>query len=258
MDDLKAFRQWGSKTPGHPECHLTPGVEVTTGPLGQGISNAVGLAIAEAHLAATFNKPGFDVVDHFTFAFCGDGCLMEGVTQEALSLAGHLRLEKLIIVYDDNKITIDGSTDIAYNEDCEAKYRSLGFHTIRVEDGNQDCNALRSAFAEAKSVRGKPKIILMRTTIGFGAKLQGTAKVHGSPLGEEDIRRVKTQFGRDPTKSFFVEPEVYAHFKKNADRGLDQRINWTQMFEVYKAQHPDDAAKYDSYFHGVSSTRLEG
>jgi transketolase len=200
VEELKKFRQLNSKTPGHPERHVTPGVEVTTGPLGQGISNAVGLAIAEAHLAAVFNRPNFPVVDHYTYVFCGDGCLMEGITQESISLAGHLGLEKLIVVYDDNKITIDGNTSIAFTEKTEAKMQALGWHTIVVENGDSDFAHMRAALEEARAVRGKPKIILLRTTIGYGSKLQGTEKVHGAPLGPAEIKRVKEAvFHRDPS-----------------------------------------------------------
>jgi len=252
MDDLKAFRQMDSITPGHPERGITPGVEVTTGPLGQGISNAVGLAIAEAHLAAVFNKPGYDIVDHHTYVFCGDGCLMEGVAQESLSLAGHLALEKLIVVYDDNFISIDGSTELAYTEKKEDKYRALGFHTIVVSNGDSDYAAMRNAIAEAKAVRGKPKMILLRTTIGKGAKLQNTAKVHGSPLGAEEVARVKKEvWGRDPAVSFFVDAPVYAHFAAQAAKGADRRAAWETLLAAYKKQFPEEGKKYDAFFSGA-------
>ena len=248
IDDLKKFRQLHSITPGHPERTETEGVEVTTGPLGQGIANAVGLAIAEAHLAATFNRDGFNLIDHYTYAFCGDGCLMEGVGQEALSLAGHLGLEKLIIVYDDNSISIDGETNLAYTEEKETKYRALGFHTIVVNDGNDDYRAMRNALLEAKAVRGKPKMILLRTIIGWGAKLQGTAKVHGAPLGDEEISRIKEAFGRPKDKKYFVEDDVYNHFRAAGRRGGEQRELWTALLQAYKAAHPDLAKQFDSYF----------
>lgn len=248
MDQLKQFRQLHSITPGHPERHITPGIEVTTGPLGQGISNAVGLAMAEAHLAAVFNKPDATLVDHKTWVFCGDGCLMEGVAQEALSLAGHLALEKLIVVYDDNHISIDGNTDIAYTEDKERKYQALGFHTIVVKDGDKDYSAIRAALTKAQSNKGKPTMILLHTTIGFGSKLQGTAKVHGSPLGDKDIANVKKMFGRDPEKKFFVEAEVYDHFKKAAGRGASAQGKWNATFKAYKEKYPADAAKYEAFF----------
>jgi len=251
IDDLKAFRQLHSKTPGHPERHVTPGIEVTTGPLGQGISNAVGMAIAEAHLAAVFNRPGFKIVDHHTFVFCGDGCLMEGVCQESLSLAGHLGLEKLIVIYDDNKITIDGRTELAFTEDTTKKMQSMGWHTITVANGDNDYAAMKAAIAEAKAVKGKPTIISLKTTIGYGSKLQGTEKVHGAPLGAEEIKRVKKAvFGRDPDKSFFVEPAVYQHFAKSAERGKAAHAAWKTTFARYAAAHADLAAQYKQYFSG--------
>ncbi len=251
IDDLKSFRQLNSKTPGHPENHVTPGVEVTTGPLGQGIANAVGIAIAEAHLAATFNKPKFPVVDHWTYVFCGDGCLMEGVAQEALSVAGHLGLEKLILIYDDNKITIDGSTDIAFTEKTEDKMRALGWHTTVVANGDSDYAAMRGALHEAKAVRGKPKMILLKTIIGYGSKLQGTEKVHGAPLGAEEIKRVKEAvFKRPADKSFFVEPEVYQHFGAAAARGHQRRLQWAAMLGEYAKAYSAEAAMYDQYFSG--------
>eukprot|EP01121_Diplochlamys_sp_Union-15-3_P007329 TRINITY_DN1852_c0_g1_i3.p1 TRINITY_DN1852_c0_g1~~TRINITY_DN1852_c0_g1_i3.p1 ORF type:complete len:291 (+),score=58.23 TRINITY_DN1852_c0_g1_i3:64-936(+) len=182
MDDLKAFRQLGSKTPGHPES-LFPGIEVTTGPLGQGLTNAVGLAIAEAHLAATYNKEKFTVIDNYTYVFCGDGCLQEGITSEASSLAGHLGLGKLIVFYDDNKITIDGSTDLSFTEDVIKRYEAYGWHTISVKDGNNDLKAIEHAIDEARRETTKPSLIKVTTTIGYGSAKQGTEHVHGNPLG---------------------------------------------------------------------------
>jgi transketolase len=252
LAELKKFRQLHSKTPGHPERHVTPGVEVTTGPLGQGISNSVGMAIAEAHLAATFNRPGVPkVVDHFTYVFCGDGCLMEGVTQESISLAGHLGLEKLVVIYDDNKITIDGCTDIAFTEKTEDKMRALGWHTIRVENGDSDFGSMRAALDEARAVRGKPKMILLRTTIGYGSKLQGTEKVHGAPLGAAEIKRVKEAvFHRDPNLAFNVEPEAYQHYAASAARGAAKRAEWNANFAKYEAAFPELAQLYKTYFSG--------
>jgi transketolase len=249
-DDLKQFRQLGSITPGHPERHVTPGVEVTTGPLGQGISNAVGMAMAEAHLAATFNKPDATIVDHKTWVFCGDGCLMEGVAQEALSLAGHLALEKLCIIYDDNKITIDGATDVAYTEKCVEKYQALGFRTIVVENGDEDYAAMRAALAEAQTPCGKPTMILLRTTIGMHAKLAGTAKVHGAPLGAEDIGALKTRYGRNPEEHFAVDEDVYAYFQGAGKRGAEKRAEWEKAVAAFRAKYPEEAAKYDAYWTG--------
>lgn len=251
MDDLKQFRQLHSKTPGHPEVHVTPGVEVTTGPLGQGVANAVGMAIAEAHLAATFNRPKFCVVDHWTYVFCGDGCLMEGVAQEAISLGGHLGLEKLILVYDDNKITIDGSTDIAFTEDTEKKMQAFGWHTIVVHNGDSDYTSMSNALIEARAVRNKPKMILLKTTIGYGAKLQGTEKVHGAPLGADEIKRIKTAvFNRPSADAFFVEKEVYQHFNTAASRGQAKFTAWSAMLSDYAKEQPELAAQYKSYFSG--------
>lgn len=251
LEQLQQFRQLGSITPGHPERHLTPGVEVTTGPLGQGISNAVGLAIAEAHLAAKFNKPDVKIVDHFTYVFCGDGCLMEGVAQEALSLVGHLGLEKFIVIYDDNNISIDGNTNLAFTEHSAEKYQALGFHTIVVANGNSDYDAMRKAIAEARVPKGKPTMILLKTTIGFGAKKENTAGVHGSPLGDEDIRNVKTKFGRDPELKFNVTAEEYAYFRNGAARGQAAHAAWKKRFEEYSAKYPAEAALYTSYWSGV-------
>jgi transketolase len=250
IDQLKSFRQWGSLTPGHPECHITKGVEVTTGPLGQGISNAVGMAIAEAHLAATFNRPGFDVVDHHTYAFLGDGCLMEGVAMEAISLAGHLKLEKLVAIYDDNHISIDGSTNLAFTDNTVAKFQAQGWHTIVVENGDSDLAAIRRALAEAKNGagRGKPTLIALRTTIGFLSKVQGTEKAHGAPLGAPEIARIKTKLGMDPTKSFHVGDDVYAVYKNASNRGKAAHAAWVEKFVAYSAQHPELAAAYKAAF----------
>ncbi|RSL43678.1 hypothetical protein CEP54_014991 [Fusarium duplospermum] len=220
MDDLKDFRvsitsnfrqyhrglyandyvgqKLGSKTPGHPEAKHTPGVEVTTGPLGQGVANAVGLAMAQAHTAAVFNKPGYTLIDNFTYCFLGDGCLMEGVASEASSLAGHLQLGNLICVYDDNHISIDGDIDCTFTEDVVKRYESYGWHVLTVDDGDGDLEAIAAAFKAAQQVKDKPSLIKVRTTIGYGSLLQGTYGVHGNPLKEEDIRLVKLKFGFDP------------------------------------------------------------
>lgn len=252
MDDLRGFRQWGSITPGHPERGVTPGIEVTTGPLGQGLANAVGLAVAEAHLAAKFNKPNLTLFDHYTFCFCGDGCLMEGVGQEALSLAGVLELSKLIIVYDDNKISIDGSTDLAFKEDSVQKYKALNFEIFVVEHGDTDYDGIRKAILAAKSsTLSRPKMIILKTTIGCGALKQGTEKVHGSPLGKEEVARVKQAFGRDPTKKFYVEDSVYAHFRDQAARGKEQRDVWDTRRRQYREAFPELSAQLDAYVSGT-------
>lgn len=242
MDELKRFRQLDSKTPGHPERFLTPGVELTTGPLGQGIANAVGLAMAEAHLAATFNRPGFEMINHYTYVFCGDGCLQEGVCQEALSLAGHLKLEKLIIVYDSNHISIDGDTDLSFTEKSKEKYEALGFNVILVQNGDSDFDAMRKALASAKGTKGRPTMIIQTSTIGFGSKNQGTEKVHGAPLGDEDIAAVKAKFGRSAEK-YFVEPEVYAAFQAHVEKNAKAHTEWKNRVAEYVKKFPKEGAQ---------------
>nr|CCC92375.1 unnamed protein product [Trypanosoma congolense IL3000] len=242
MDDLKAFRQLNSCTPGHPERGVTPGVEVTTGPLGQGIGQGVGLAIAEAHLAATYNRPGYEIVDHWTYVFCGDGCLMEGVGQESLSLAGHLGLEKFVVVYDSNRISIDGSTDLAFTEDPVGKYEALGFHVILVKNGDSDFASIRAAFAECRAVKKRPKMIIVNTTIGFGSRSAGSEKVHGSPLGDDDIAQMKQQFGLCPTKKFHVEQSVYDIFKESSMAGARKQEEWSVLMGKYASEFPQEAA----------------
>ena len=197
LDDLKAFRQWGSKTPGHPEYGLAPGVEATTGPLGQGFANAVGMAIAETRLAAEFNRPGHDIVDHWTYTLCSDGDLQEGIASEAASLAGHLRLRKLVALYDDNHIQLDGPTSMAWSEDVVARFEAYGWHATRVEDGN-DIEAIAAAIEEARA-DDRPSLIAVRTHIGFGSpNRQDTQKAHGQPLGDDEVRLVKEAYGWDP------------------------------------------------------------
>ncbi|KAI8925833.1 Transketolase, thiamine diphosphate binding domain-containing protein [Entophlyctis helioformis] len=244
MEDLQSFRQLGSKTPGHPEAnHGVFGIEVSTGPLGQGISNAVGLAIAEAHMAATFNRPGYNVVDNYTFAITGDGCLQEGVQAEAVSLAGHLQLGKLIVLYDDNHISIDGDTNLGFTEDVNKRFESYGWHTQTIADGNHDLAGLAAAIEAAKAVKDKPSLIKIRTIIGFGSVNEGEEKVHGAPLGAKDIAQVKTKFGFDPEKTFHVSPEVYKHYADIAARGANAEAQWTKVFEAYSAAFPDLAAE---------------
>lgn len=242
MSELKRFRQINAKTPGHPERFLTPGVEVTTGPLGQGVANAVGLAIAEAHLAATFNKPEFELIHHHTYVFCGDGCLQEGVCQEALSLAGHLKLEKLIVIYDSNKISIDGSTDLSFTEKAKEKYEALGFNVLEVANGDSDFAALRRVLEAAQATKGKPTFIIQHSTIGFGSKNEGTEKVHGAPLGDEDILAVKKKFGRGPQK-YFVEPEVYSTFQEHITKNAKKEEAWKTLLEEYTKKYPAEGAQ---------------
>ncbi|KAK3946039.1 putative transketolase [Diplogelasinospora grovesii] len=243
IDDLKAFRHIDSITPGHPEAHDTPGVEVTTGPLGQGISNAVGLAMAQAHTAACFNKPGFDLVDNYTYCFLGDGCLMEGVSSEACSLAGHLQLGNLIAIWDDNKITIDGDTKLAFTEDVLKRYESYGWHVLEVEDGDHDLEGIEAAIKKCQEVKDKPSLIKLRTIIGFGSKQQGTHGVHGSPLKADDIKQLKEKFGFNPEQSFVVPQEVYDLCHKASAKGAAAEEEWNKLFakyaEQYKAEHDD-------------------
>jgi len=243
IEDLKAFRKVGSKTPGHPEANFhTPGVEVTTGPLGQGLTNAVGLAIASAHIAAEFNKEDMTLFDNYVYVFCGDGCLQEGITSEASSLAGHLGLGNLILIYDDNSITIDGETDLSFTEDVLKRYESYGWHTQYVADGDHDTEGIAKAIEEARKVKDRPSIIKVKTTIGFGAKKAGTEGVHGAPLGEEDLAEVKKKFGLDPTKKFYVPEEVAGFYSQFKSRGTGLEAEWNSLFEKYRAAHPERAA----------------
>ncbi|KAF1846895.1 transketolase [Cucurbitaria berberidis CBS 394.84] len=239
IDDLKNFRQVDSITPGHPEAHDTPGIEVTTGPLGQGFANAVGLAMAQAHTAAVFNKPGFDLINNHTFTFFGDGCAMEGIASEAASMAGHLKLGNLIAIYDDNHISIDGDTKCAFTEDVLARFEAYGWHTLHVKDGDSDLEGIEKAIAEAKKVTDKPTVIKLTTTIGFGSKLQGTGGVHGNPLKEDDIKQVKEKFGFDPEKMFAVPQEVYDQYHKHAAEGAAAEAEWNKLFEKYGQEHKD-------------------
>ncbi|KAF3013571.1 Transketolase [Neopestalotiopsis sp. 37M] len=243
MDDIKAFRSIDSITPGHPESHDTPGVEVTTGPLGQGIANAVGLAIAQAQTGATFNKDGFNLIDNYTYCFLGDGCLMEGVSGEASSLAGHLQLGNLIAIYDDNHISIDGDTNCAFTEDVVKRYESYGWEVLIVSDGDNDLDSIEKAIAQAKQSKDKPTIIKLKTTIGFGSKNQGTHGVHGSPLKADDIKQLKEKFGFNPEESFAVPQEVYDAYGKVSSAGAAAEAEWNKLFaeygNKYKAEHDD-------------------
>ncbi|RDA89966.1 hypothetical protein CP533_6678 [Ophiocordyceps camponoti-saundersi (nom. inval.)] len=242
MDDIKAFRTVDSRTPGHPEAHDTPGIEVTTGPLGQGVCNAVGLAIAQAHTAATFNKPGFDVVDNYTYCFLGDGCLMEGVSSEASSLAGHLQLGNLICIYDDNHISIDGNTNCAFTEDVVMRYEAYGWHVVTVEDGNNDLAAMEAAIQKCKDVKDKPSMIKLKTTIGFGSLQEGTGGVHGSPLKADDIKQLKQKWGFNPDESFQVPKEVYDLYGKHSSEGAEAEKKWNDMLSKYAQQFPKEHA----------------
>lgn len=238
IDDLKQFRQLHSKTPGHPENIMTPGVEITTGPLGQGFANGVGMGIAQAHLAARFNKKGFPVVDNHIYAMVSDGDLMEGVSYEAASLAGHLKLSNLIYLYDDNKITIDGSTDLAFTEDVERRFKACGWHVSYVKDGN-DLKAIENAIKEAQKIKDKPKLIRIRSIIGYGMPKQGTSKAHSDAPGVEAVKETKRNLGWPENKHFYVPKEVYAHFKNSAAKGPALEKNWNTLVRKYEKAYPE-------------------
>ncbi|CCD22661.1 transketolase TKL1 NDAI_0A05060 [Naumovozyma dairenensis CBS 421] len=243
IDDLKQFRQLGSKTPGHPEFEL-PGVEVTTGPLGQGITNAVGMAIAQRNLAATYNKPNFTLSDNFTYVFLGDGCLQEGISSEASSLAGHLKLGNLICIYDDNNITIDGNTEVSFDEDVAKRYEAYGWEVLYVENGNEDLEGIAKAVAQAKKSTDKPTLIKMTTIIGYGSQQQGSHAVHGSPLKPEDIKQLRIKFGFNPDKSFVVPQEVYDFYQtKILNPGVEANKKWNSLFEQYQQKYPELGAE---------------
>ena len=238
LDEIKHFRQWGSKTPGHPENVLTPGVEITTGPLGQGFANGVGMAMAGAHLAAKFNKEEFPLIDHNIYAIVSDGDLMEGVASEAASLAGHLKLGKLIYLYDDNKVTIEGFTDLAFSETVPKRFEAYGWHTSTVADGN-DLDAIDAAIREAQSMGTKPSLISVKTTIGYGMPTAGTRKAHSDPPGEEAVRETKRHLGWPEDKKFYVPDEALAHFRQAVERGAAFETEWKGLLEKYSAQHAD-------------------
>ncbi|OAA70791.1 transketolase [Akanthomyces lecanii RCEF 1005] len=242
MDDIKAFRSVDSITPGHPEAHDTPGIEVTTGPLGQGVCNAVGLAMAQAHSAAIFNKDGFDLLNNYTYCFLGDGCLMEGVSSEASSLAGHLQLGNLICIYDDNHISIDGDINCAFTEDVVKRYEAYGWHVVTVGDGDNDLDGIEAAIKECQSVKDKPSMIKLRTTIGYGSLKQGTGGVHGSPLKADDVAQVKKKFGFNPDETFAVPQKVYDLYGKHSSDGAAAEAEWNQLFAKYKESFPKEHA----------------
>jgi transketolase len=244
LDDLKSFRQWGSKTPGHPECIDTDGVEVTTGPLGQGIAMAVGMAIAEKHLAAVYNRPGFDVVDHYTYALLGDGDLMEGVSHEAAALAGTLGLGKLIFLYDDNHISLDGPTSLSYTDDVQKRFEAYHWHVQHVADGN-DIGAIEAAIAAAKAETGKPSIIAIRTVIGYGSPKAGSNKSHGEPLGAEAVAATKKFFGFPVDQSFVLPEKALANWRTAVDRGASFEAEWKARFAGYAKAFPELALEFE-------------
>jgi transketolase len=245
LDEIKRFRQWGSKTPGHPERGHTPGVEVSTGPLGQGIANAVGMAIAEAQLAARYNQQGNAPIDHYTWAIVSDGDLMEGVASEAASLAGHLQLGKLTCLYDDNRVTLAAGTDIAFSEDRAARFRAYGWHTVEVPDGN-DVAAIDAAIAQARAETTRPSLILVRTHLGFGSPEQDSFKAHGSPLGEKDVLATKRALGWPETPDFLIPPDSLERFRTALDRGAKQEAVWNAAIAAHKAANPQLGDELDT------------
>lgn len=249
LEELKNFRQWNSLTPGHPEYGLTPGVETTTGPLGQGFANGVGMAIAEAHLASLFNRPCFDLVDHTVFTLVTDGDLMEGVASEAASLAGHLKLSKLIYFYDDNRITIDGSTELAFTEDRVSRFAAYGWQVLSVDDGN-DVEAIDKAIQKAKN-DPRPSLIVCRTQIGYGLPTrQGTSKAHGEPPGDEELNAAKQKLKWPLEPRFYIPADALEHFRQAVGRGEQLEAAWKQKFEAYCAEHPDLGAEFERRIHG--------
>ncbi len=243
IDDLKGFRQWGSRTPGHPEYGDTDGVEVTTGPLGQGFAMGIGMAAAEKHLAAVYNKPGFDVVDHYTYILCGDGDMMEGVSHEAASLAGTLGLGKTIVLYDDNLISLDGPTELSFTEDVLKRFDAYHWHTQKVVDGN-DLAAIAEAIREAKAIKDKPSFIAVRTIIGYGSPKAGTNKAHGEALGPEDTKKTKENLGWPADKSFWVPEDAAKHWLQAVDKGAEEEQEWNNLFAKYEQANPELAAQF--------------
>ena len=257
LEDLKQFRQLGSKTPGHPEYGHTVGVEATTGPLGAGMGMAVGMAMAEAHMASVFNEDGFDIVDHYTYVLGGDGCMMEGISSEAFSLAGTLGLSKLIVFYDSNGISIEGSTDIAFTENVVERMKAFGFQTIEVEDGN-NIEAIGKAIKEAKADKERPSFIKVNTIIGYGAgKKAGSAASHGEPLGSEALRDLKTGFGFDPDESFKVDDDVYENFKAINEKNKKIEDEWNKLFKEYVDKYPDKAKLWEKYYSDIDESLIE-
>lgn len=239
IEDLKQFRQLGSKTPGHPEALDVPGVEVTTGPLGQGISNAVGLALAQKQFAATYNKPDITISDSYVYAFLGDGCLQEGVSSEASSLAGHLQLNNLIAFWDDNHISIDGNTNVAFTEDVLARYRAYNWNVLEVKNGNTDLAAIAEAIEEAKK-SDKPTLVRLPTTIGFGSLAEGTHGVHGAPLKADDIKQLKTKFGFNPEEKFIIPAEVTDYYSAHVKKNQELETQWEKTLATYKEKYPEE------------------
>ena len=257
LDQIKQFRQWGSRTPGHPERGDTPGVETTTGPLGQGFGNGVGMAIAEAHLAARYNRPGFDIVNHFTYAIVSDGDLMEGVAAEAASLAGHLKLGKLIYLYDNNRISLAGAADLSFTEDCAKRFDAYGWHTESVEDGN-DIEAIDRALRAAREETSRPSLILLRTHIGYGSPgKQDTFEAHGSPLGEAEVKLTKEKLGWPLEPTFYIPAEALTHFREAVSNGPKLEASWKERFSAYAEKFPELAKELEQIISGVLPTGWE-
>ena len=255
LDDIKNFRQWDSKTPGHPEHGLTPGVETTTGPLGQGFANGVGMAIAERYLAAHFNRPGYEIVNHYTYGIVSDGDLMEGLTHEAASLAGHLGLGRLIYFYDDNQISIEGKTELTFTENRNQRFDAYGWHVQRITDGN-NLKALEKAIRAAQNEIARPSLIAVQTRIGFGSpNRQDTARAHGEPLGEEEIRLTKENLGWPLEPDFYIPEEVLSHFRKAVDKGKELENQWQSLASAYRQTHPELAEKWEAW---ISAKMPEG
>ena len=250
LDDIKSFRQWDSKTPGHPEYGCTPGVETTTGPLGQGFANAVGMALAERHLSALFNKPDLEIVDHYTYVMCGDGDLMEGITSEAASFAGHMGLSKLICIYDDNGITIEGKTDITFTEDVSLRFESYNWNVLKVDDGN-NIKAIMAAITDAKKEKDRPSLIAVRTNIAYGSpNKQDTSDAHGAPLGIDEVKLTKKNLGWPEDKDFLVPEEALKVFRSCVETGAKAESEWQEKFEIYQNSYPEPAKKWKDLMGG--------
>ena len=251
LHEIVRFRQWGSKTPGHPEYGLTPGVETTTGPLGQGFMNALGMAMAEAHLASVFNRPGHSIVDHRTYVFMSDGDIMEGASHEAASLAGHLGLGKLICVYDDNRITIDGETSLSYSDDVGKRFEGYNWHVQNLGDSAEDLSGISGALNLAKAEAERPSLIVVRSHIGYGSpRYQDTARAHGAPLGDEEVEATKRSYGWPESETFLVPDEVFAHMGEAVSRGSALEEDWNHRFAKYEAENPELAAKFQAAIQG--------
>ncbi len=251
LDEIKKFRQWGSKTPGHPEYGCAPGVETTTGPLGQGVMNALGLAIAEAHLAAVYNRPGHEIVDHYTYVFCGDGDFMEGASHEAASLAGHFGLGKLIYYYDDNHISIEGKTELTYSDDVEKRFESYNWHVINIGEKANDVEAIAKATQESQAVKDKPSVIIVRSHIAYGSpNMQDSPKAHGSPLGEEEVKLTKRNYGWPEDEHFLIPERVLSHMQEVVEKGRKWEAEWQAKFDAYSREYPELAEQFNRALQG--------